>query len=60
MKVFALRNDEGYYVSMSGGQTKNWFEASKFPEEDVEKRMKYADEEFKLISFVVQETSSEE
>lgn len=55
MKVYALRNKEGQFVSMSGGLTTDWFKASKFPESDIEKRMKYVDDTFELVIYEVQE-----
>lgn len=59
MKVYALRNSNGDYISMSGDTTVNWFEASKFPKADVGRRKKYADEQFKLVEFDVAEVVSD-
>jgi len=60
MNICTLRNDKGEYVSMSGGKTTDWFQASKFPEEDAEKRLKYIDDEFKLVRFDIWEISESE
>lgn len=55
MRIYALRNDEGEYVSMSGDKTTKWLEASKFDESQVESRLKYINPEFKLVAFEVNE-----
>lgn len=55
MKVYCLRNDKGEYISMSGTKTPNWLEASKFGYKDVERRVKYSDPGFKLVTFEVKE-----
>lgn len=55
MIVYALRNSDKEYISMSMGVTKNWFEASKFPESEIEKRIRYIDSQFKLVKFILNE-----
>lgn len=60
MIICTLRNDKGEYVSMRGGKTTDWFQASKFPEEDAKQRLRYADEEFDLIRFDMWEISESE
>lgn len=57
MKVYALRNDDGEYISMDACNTTiDWFKASKFPFDDIGKRMRYIDSSFKLVEFEVIET----
>lgn len=55
MTVHALKNNDELFLSMSSGLTSNWFEASKFPEEEIEQRKKYVDDEFKVISYQLKE-----
>lgn len=60
MFVYALKNSNGQFLSMSGGLTKDWFQASKFPESEIEKRMKYVDGDFKLVTYTVEEVTEQE
>lgn len=60
MIICTLRNAEGEYVSMSGGKTTDWFQASKFPEENAKKRLRYTDEEFELVRFDMWEIQESE
>lgn len=55
MIICTLRNDKGEYVSMSGDKTTDWFQASKFPEEDAKKRLRYVDKEFEIVRFYMWE-----
>lgn len=55
LKVHTLKNNDDLFLSMSSGLTSNWFEASKFPEEEVEKRMKYVDDDFKVVTYQLKE-----
>ena len=57
MLIYALKNDKGEYISMSGGKTTNWLEASKFDESQMESRLKYTNPEFKLVTFEVKEVT---
>lgn len=57
MEIYCLRNDKGQYISMSGLLTTDWLEASKFREESIERRMKYVNENFKLVKFEVKEVT---
>lgn len=56
MKVYTIRNEKGEYLSMSMDLTKNWFEASKFPESEVEQRKLYLNDGFKIVEFELVET----
>lgn len=60
MIVCTLRNGKGEYISMSGGKTTDWFQASKFPESDVQRRLEYINDEFKLIRFNLREIQESE
>lgn len=53
MIIHAMRNEKGEYVSMSGGKTTNWLEASKFDDSQLERRLTYTNPEFQLVSFEV-------
>lgn len=53
--VYCLRNNNGEYISMSGDLTKDWLKASKFSDLEIERRLKYVDEKFKLVKFEVTE-----
>lgn len=55
MVIFTLRNEKGEYISMSGGLTTDWLQASKFGEQSIETRLKYTSEDFKLVKFKVEE-----
>ena len=54
MKIYTLRNDDGEYISSAIGYvTDNWFEALKFPFDDITKNMRYIDNSFKLVEYEV-------
>lgn len=55
MYIYCLRNEKGEYISMSGLLTKDWLQASKFGEESIESRLKYVNDDFKLVKFKVEE-----
>lgn len=55
MIAYVLKNEEGNYLSMSGGSTNNWFEASKFDEHGIKSREMYLKCGYSLYSFEVQE-----
>lgn len=57
MRVYALMNDENKFLSMSGGLTHDWFEASKFPVEQIERRLKFYGEDFFLMEYSVEEVN---
>ena len=54
MKVCVLQNKEGLFLSMSGTLTSDWFLASKFPESEREKRIKYASDEFTVVTYRIE------
>ena len=51
--AYTLVNDEGNFISMTGGETDDWFKASKFDEEGIESRKVYLKCGFKLKKFKV-------
>jgi len=56
MRVFALRNDKGEYISSEVGHTTlDWFEAIKFSFQDIGKHARYVDPSFKIVEFRLKE-----
>lgn len=51
---YMFKDEEGKYLSMHGGVTDDWFEASKFDEEGIKSRSIYLKCGYKLISFKVE------
>ena len=56
MKVYAIRNNKGEYLSMAMSLTTDWFKASKFPESEIEKRKIWLHDDFKIVEFEVKES----
>jgi len=50
-----MKNEEGEYLSMGGGSTDNWFEASKFDKEGIKSREMYLKCGYELYNFEVKE-----
>lgn len=55
---YCLKNDEGKYLSMSGGRTTNWFEASKFDWSGIESRKMYLECGYTLFEFNITESET--
>lgn len=55
---YCLKNDEGKYLSMSGGTTDNWFEASKFDRSGIEARKMYLECGYTLFEFNITESET--
>lgn len=56
MKIYALRNADGEYISNTVGfVTLDWLRAKKFYREDIEKETRYIDPSFKLVEFEIKE-----
>lgn len=56
MRVFALRNGKGEYISSEVGHTTfDWFEAIKFSFEDIGRHARYVDPSFKIVEFRLKE-----
>lgn len=55
---YCLKNDDGEYLSISGGTTTNWFEASKFDKSGIKSRKMYLECGYKLFEFDIQESET--
>lgn len=55
---YCMRNDEGEYLSMNGGSTASWFEASKFDRSGIESRKMYLECGYKVFKFDIQESEA--
>lgn len=50
---YVLMDSEGNYVSMTGGETKDWFKASKFDHDGIKSRTMYLKCGYELYSFEI-------